>query len=1384
MSLSSKITRVLSGRRLIAKVREDRRRAAQKEWRRRRLFEALEPRQMLDAASLATLPDEITISAANSYHYAFEGQPNGFIDSSTVDGLTASFVNGEQVAFTVLKTSTDGAVSSLGEVVIQLFNSEGEAPNSSSQFMSLVFGDYYEGKTFHRVIDGFMFQGGSSDGYGYQGSDFANVPDEYSDVLTHSTRGIVAYANSNNPQQGRVDTSNAQFYITFGPAPWLDGGYNVFGFVVDGYDVLDQMEHVAVTNNPMSGEHSFPVETYSISNCYIIPQEDATQGALRLVADENASGVTTVSFSSNNAEDALQYHETKVYVGAEGFSAYVQGKLDALTLELVAGETKTVTLPSEFGGEEIQYTVTKASGAEGYSIVSKNGNNSEFDIVSTEAGAQFTTISITAKTDGGLTASSTKQVFISPSKPEAVFVSTDETTVGTLAEGYSLISSDFFDSPVQINVSFKTLEKDPLTQAPIEVYVDGTQYAYTVEERAYDEETQTAVYALSLSLSETDKLADGPHTVKVRNYLAVEQVTDHERLYSEDVLLNFVVDTEDLTITNSADPINVNVGDAGVLQILTNKADEYGVNREDVTFTPVNPNAVPRFVSISTDGALSWGDITSEDYGTFQFEIQAEDGLKNIAKKSFTVNVGSKPVFDDLTEELTVVTGETLLATFTARVPTDSTARVRYSVSGPEGMTISPSTGAVVWAVDGDYITDVRVKSQKREFTVTATAYEVAEDGTATDLESTDKTFYVTVNNSKYQPESTVTPVWDAIAPQTVTAGDTFRLTVHAKAEASAAASAAVTENDGEISPGSDTEQEDLEVGVLYELTGTVPSGMTIGANTGAITWAVPADYFSDNSIKSETLTVALKATAILSEEGTAVDYGGAAETTFQLTVTNPNYTDSAPVFAELSKVTAATNSLYEGTVTATDPDGRADRIAYELVGSDYPAEFTFDGATGAVSWQIPEDYLASDISAQVFSFTVKATEQYLEEDGTYTDGAATEKTFEIMVANASYDDSEAIVPVFDPIGAQTVSTGETFTLTVVAKATEEVETASGEETTTATVTYDVEYSLSGEYPDGMTIDASTGVITWAVPEDYFDSDSVESEDLTISVTATTVVDEDAAAVDYSGMATASFKLTVKNSNYKSSEYASWREWFDAWVDNAQTRYNGQAANLSVYLKSYLDAIDDRTAKLKAAKADYASGKSTVTDFIAARDVIVSDFNKAVAEARTKLEEDDAKFDEAYDKQVEVLNQAYKTLSENAELTKPKNIDKDVRKATDKAIESAIDRSTGNANFRLAKKSTGARVATNLTTALKLWREGYAYNTAYDDAYSDKLFVDALADENANAPASDSGSSTNSGSTANSGTSTESGASGASTNIDPNVAYTVDENGNLVPVTL
>ena len=90
---------------------------------------------MLDAASFyETLPEIITIAEPEqTFHYAIEGQSAEMIDASSVSGLTASLPKGPQVAFTVQERTTNGAVSTLGEVVVQLFNAEGEAPISANR---------------------------------------------------------------------------------------------------------------------------------------------------------------------------------------------------------------------------------------------------------------------------------------------------------------------------------------------------------------------------------------------------------------------------------------------------------------------------------------------------------------------------------------------------------------------------------------------------------------------------------------------------------------------------------------------------------------------------------------------------------------------------------------------------------------------------------------------------------------------------------------------------------------------------------------------------------------------------------------------------------------------------------------------------------------------------------------------------------------------------------------------------------------------------------------------------------------------------------------------------------------------------------------------------
>jgi len=115
-----------------------------------------------------------------------------------------------------------------GEFVIQLYPDK--APITVNNFVFLAREGYYDGTTFHRVLPDFMAQGGdpTGTGGGGPGYQFAN---EDSD-LTFDKAGVVAMANA-----GR-DTNGSQFFITFGPQEYLNGGYTIFGQVIEGMDVV------------------------------------------------------------------------------------------------------------------------------------------------------------------------------------------------------------------------------------------------------------------------------------------------------------------------------------------------------------------------------------------------------------------------------------------------------------------------------------------------------------------------------------------------------------------------------------------------------------------------------------------------------------------------------------------------------------------------------------------------------------------------------------------------------------------------------------------------------------------------------------------------------------------------------------------------------------------------------------------------------------------------------------------------------------------------------------------------------------------------------------------------------------------------------------------
>lgn len=116
-----------------------------------------------------------------------------------------------------------------GEFVVQLFPDK--APKTVNNFVFLARDGYYDGVTFHRVLEGFMAQGGDPTGTGMGGPGY-QFENEESD-LTFDKAGVVAMANA-----GR-DTNGSQFFITFGPAPQLNGGYTIFGQVIEGMDVVN-----------------------------------------------------------------------------------------------------------------------------------------------------------------------------------------------------------------------------------------------------------------------------------------------------------------------------------------------------------------------------------------------------------------------------------------------------------------------------------------------------------------------------------------------------------------------------------------------------------------------------------------------------------------------------------------------------------------------------------------------------------------------------------------------------------------------------------------------------------------------------------------------------------------------------------------------------------------------------------------------------------------------------------------------------------------------------------------------------------------------------------------------------------------------------------------
>jgi peptidyl-prolyl cis-trans isomerase A (cyclophilin A) len=122
--------------------------------------------------------------------------------------------------------------TSQGEFRVELFDEQ--APGTTANFVSLVEKGFYDGTVFHRVISGFMVQGGCPEGTGRGGPGY-KIKDEFHADLGHGGEGVLSMANAG------PNTGGSQFFITLAATPWLDGKHAVFGRVVEGIEVVREI---------------------------------------------------------------------------------------------------------------------------------------------------------------------------------------------------------------------------------------------------------------------------------------------------------------------------------------------------------------------------------------------------------------------------------------------------------------------------------------------------------------------------------------------------------------------------------------------------------------------------------------------------------------------------------------------------------------------------------------------------------------------------------------------------------------------------------------------------------------------------------------------------------------------------------------------------------------------------------------------------------------------------------------------------------------------------------------------------------------------------------------------------------------------------------------
>ena len=306
---------------------------------RRCRVESLEHRHLLSAVPTLEPIADVTMGSGTAYYLKLDATDSDVMPDGSGEQLTFSADVTDATLVTEipddannrsLRLNIDSPGNSVtGVMEFQLF--EEIAPRTTGHITSLVESDFYNGITFHRVINEFMIQTGDPTATGSGGSDLGEFDDEFSPLQMHTVPGILSMAKSND------DTNDSQFFITEVPTRWLDFNHSVFGYLTDGEDVREAISGVLTDDDDM------PVYDVTITSAEVFT--DYEDGVLILQAPEGFTGNVdvTITVDDGNGGTAQQTFTVTVEADTEASNPYL-GEIDPI--EVTAGSSATVTLPA------------------------------------------------------------------------------------------------------------------------------------------------------------------------------------------------------------------------------------------------------------------------------------------------------------------------------------------------------------------------------------------------------------------------------------------------------------------------------------------------------------------------------------------------------------------------------------------------------------------------------------------------------------------------------------------------------------------------------------------------------------------------------------------------------------------------------------------------------------------------------------------------------------------------------------------------------------------------------------------------------------------------------------------------------------------------------